>query len=51
MNAVALGQLVANAHDCAAPRYTGNASATTQAALVSACSRPGGTAAANRSAA
>ena len=51
MNAVALGQLVANACDCTAPRYTGNASATTQAALMTACSRPAGTGAMNRSAA
>ena len=49
--AFALGQLVANDQDCTAPRYTGKASAITQAALVYACSRPAGAAAMNRSAA
>ena len=41
MNAVALGQLVANDHDCTAPRYTGNTSAITQVALVNSLLPPG----------
>ena len=51
MKLVALGQLVANAHDWVTPRYTGKISAATHAALVKACCRPTNAAEMNRSAA